>query len=72
MARHLWPAGIHVALVVVDGIVDLPRTRQGMPGKPDNFFIKPDDLADSVFKLTAQRPSAWSFEIEARPAIENW
>ena len=27
MARHLWPSGIHVALIVLDGVVDLPRTR---------------------------------------------
>jgi hypothetical protein len=27
MARSLWPQGIHVAFVVVDAVVDLPRTR---------------------------------------------
>ena len=27
MARHLWPAGIHVALIVVDGVVGGPVTR---------------------------------------------
>lgn len=72
MARHLWPAGVHVALVVLDGVVDTPATRQMFPDKPDTYFIKPDDVADSVFRLTQQRTSAWSFEIEARPAGENW
>ncbi len=28
MARTLWPRGIHVALTMVDGFVDLPRTRR--------------------------------------------
>ena len=23
MARHLWPSGVHVAVVIVDGVVDL-------------------------------------------------
>jgi len=72
MARALWPAGIHVALIVVDGVVDLPRTRERMPGKPDSFFIKPDDVAEIGFRLTQQRPSAWSFEVEARPFGETW
>jgi NAD(P)-dependent dehydrogenase (short-subunit alcohol dehydrogenase family) len=72
MARALWPAGIHVALIVVDGVVDLPRTRERMPGKPDSFFIKPDDVAEIGFRLTQQRPSAWSFEVEARPYGESW
>jgi NAD(P)-dependent dehydrogenase (short-subunit alcohol dehydrogenase family) len=26
MAKHFGPAGIHVALVIVDGVVDLPGT----------------------------------------------
>jgi NAD(P)-dependent dehydrogenase (short-subunit alcohol dehydrogenase family) len=72
MARHLWPAGVHVALAILDGVVDLPRTRQMMPGKPDSFFIKPDDVAESVWQLTRQPRSAWTFELEARPFGESW
>lgn len=72
MARHLWPAGVHVALVVIDGVVDLPKTRQAMPDKPDSFFLQPDDIAKTVHSLTEQPPSAWSFEVEARPFGEKW
>jgi NAD(P)-dependent dehydrogenase (short-subunit alcohol dehydrogenase family) len=72
MARSLWPAGIHVSLIVVDGVVDLPRTRQMMPDKPDSFFIKPSGVAETAYRLTCQDPSAWSFEVEARPFGESW
>lgn len=72
MARHLWPQGIHVSLIVVDGVVDLPRTRAMMKDKPDDFFIAPDDLAETAFHLTVQPRSAWSFEVEARPFKESW
>jgi len=74
MARHLWPQGIHVSLVIVDGVVDLPRTRAlaMMKDKPDDFFVAPDDLADTAFHLTTQPRSAWSFEVEARPFKESW
>ncbi len=72
MARQLWPAGIHVAVVILDGVVDLPRTRQMMPGKPDEFFVKPSELAESVWQLHRQPRSAWSFELEARPFGETW
>jgi NAD(P)-dependent dehydrogenase (short-subunit alcohol dehydrogenase family) len=72
MARHLWPAGIHVALIVVDGVVDLPRTRQRMPDKPDDFFIAPDGVANIAWQLVQQPRSAWSFEVEARPYRESW
>ncbi len=72
MARHLWPSGVHVALIILDGVVDTSATRKMMPDKPDNFFIKPDDVADNIIRLTQQKPSAWSFEIEARPFGEVW
>jgi NAD(P)-dependent dehydrogenase (short-subunit alcohol dehydrogenase family) len=72
MARHLWPSGIHVALIIVDGVVDLATTRKQMPGKPDSYFVKPDELAETAFHLTEQKQSAWSFEVEARPFGETW
>ena len=71
MARALGPAGIHVALIVVDGVVDLPRTRERMLDKPDSFFVKPDDVAEIGFRLTQQRPSAWSFAVRPAPASRS-
>lgn len=72
MARSLWPAGIHVALVVIDGVVDLERTRRAMPDKPDSFYVKPDGVAATVHWLSQQPSSAWAFEVEARPFAETW
>jgi NAD(P)-dependent dehydrogenase (short-subunit alcohol dehydrogenase family) len=72
MARHLWPSGVHVALVVIDGVVDLPATRERMPEKPDEFFVRPDDVASAVLAVVRQPRSAWSFEVEARPFGERW
>ncbi len=71
MARRLWPAGIHVALIIVDGVVDLPGTRKQMPDKSDDFFVQPDAVASTVWWLSRQARSAWSFEVEARPFGEN-
>ncbi len=72
MARTLGPQGIHVALIVIDAVVDLPRTRQNMPDKPDEFFLKPADMAASAVWLAKQPRSAWTFEIEVRPFGEKW
>jgi NAD(P)-dependent dehydrogenase (short-subunit alcohol dehydrogenase family) len=72
MAKQLWPAGIHVALVIIDGVVDLPATRKMMPDKPDDFFVKPDDVAATLHWLSSQPRSAWAFEVEARPFGEVW
>lgn len=72
MARHLGPSGIHVATIIVDAVVDTTATRKIMPDKPDGFFLQPADLAETVFNITQQKPSAWSSEIEVRPFGESW
>lgn len=71
LAKQLWPAGIHVSLIIIDGVVDLPRTRAAM-NKPDEFFVKPDDVAATAAWLSSQPRSAWAFEVEARPFGEKW
>ena len=72
MARFLDPEKIHVSYIIVDGVIDLERTRQAMPDKPDDYFISPDDLAQSVWFLTQQPPSTWTFELDVRPFGEKW
>ena len=72
LARQLWPEGVHVALVVVDGVVDLPRTRERMPDKPDAFFVRPSEVATTFVHLARQPRSAWTFELEVRPFGESW
>jgi NAD(P)-dependent dehydrogenase (short-subunit alcohol dehydrogenase family) len=72
MARALWPAGIHVALIVIDGVVDLEKTRAMMPDRSDEFFVDPAGVAEMAWQLTHQSRRAWSFEVEVRPFGENW
>lgn len=72
MARHLGGDGIHVALLIVDGVVDLPRTRALFGDRADDFFLKPDDIAQNVVHLVNQPRSAWTFEMDVRPHAEKW
>jgi len=72
LARSLGPQGIHVALVIVDGVIDLPRTREMFAGKPDSFFLEPEAIAETYYHLARQDPSAWTFEVDLRPRGEPW
>ena len=72
MARDLGPKGIHVGYLIIDGIIDLERTRKRMPDKADDFFMQPDAIADNVYAMTQQDRSAWAFEIDLRPYGERW
>ena len=72
MARDLGPKGIHVGYLIIDGIIDIERTRARFPDRADDFFMQPDAIADSVYALTQQDRSAWAFEIDLRPYGEKW
>ncbi len=72
MARGLGPQGIHVAYVIVDGVIDTPRTRSFLRDQPDAFFLAPDAVAASVMHLIQQDRSAWTFELDLRPFGERW
>ena len=68
MAKHLWPQGIHVAVMIIDGGIrppDAPRSDSG-------DYLEPDDIASLAHYLTTQPKSAWSFEVDARPMLEKW
>jgi NAD(P)-dependent dehydrogenase (short-subunit alcohol dehydrogenase family) len=72
MARSLGPKGIHVAYVVVDAVIDVPWTRQAFASRPDEFFARPDAIADTVYYVAHQDRSAWTFEVDLRPFGEKW
>ena len=72
MARSLGPKGIHVAYVVIDAVIDVPWTRAAFGSRPDEFFARPAAVADTVFHITQQDRSAWTFEVDLRPFGEKW
>lgn len=72
LARKLGPEGIHVCYVIIDGVIDIPRTRAMLPDRPDDFFLDPSAIAENIFHLTAQNRSTWTFELDLRPFGEQW
>jgi NAD(P)-dependent dehydrogenase (short-subunit alcohol dehydrogenase family) len=72
MARSLGPQGIHVAYVVVDAVIDVPWTRQAFASRPDEFFARPDAIAETVYHVAHQERAAWTFEVDLRPFGEKW
>ena len=72
MAREMGPKGVHVAFLMIDAVIDLAWTRERNPDKPDDYFIRPADIADEVWHVAHQPRSAWSFLTEIRPFGETW
>ena len=72
MARDLGPKGVHVGYVAIDAVIDLEWTRERMPDKPDDYFCKPQDIAEECYRIAHQPRSAWAFNSIIRPFGENW
>ena len=71
-ARRLGPDGIHVAYILIDAVIDVPWTREIATDKPDDFFIQPVDIAETIWHVVHQPRSSWSFNVELRPFGESW
>jgi NAD(P)-dependent dehydrogenase (short-subunit alcohol dehydrogenase family) len=72
LARQYGKQGVHVALIIIDGMVDLPSSRERMPDTPQEAFVSPEGFADAMSFLLHQRRSAWTFELDIRPHVEDW
>ncbi|MEO1172107.1 MAG: SDR family NAD(P)-dependent oxidoreductase [Myxococcota bacterium] len=76
MARELGPKGIHVAHLVVDGIINVPRVHAQMPELAaqvgEDGMLDPNAIADAYWTVHAQPRNAWTHELDVRPFKERW
>ena len=76
MARELGPKNIHVAHVVIDGVIDNRRSRERMAERvtslPDDSLLATDAIAELFWQLHVQARSAWTFEADLRPWAEKF
>lgn len=72
MARELWPQGVHIAHVIIDGQI-ASEGRQHLESQrgPDSL-LQPDAIAEMYFQLYLQPRSAWTFELDLRPWVEKF
>jgi hypothetical protein len=65
-----------VSHVVIDGVIDNPRTRARMAERlaalPPESLLAPEAIAEMYWQLHAQPRSAWTFEADLRPWSEKF
>jgi NAD(P)-dependent dehydrogenase (short-subunit alcohol dehydrogenase family) len=66
MAREFGVQGLHVAHVILDGMIDA----DGAP--PSDAGLAPDAIAECYFQIHRQERSTWSHEVDLRPAAEKF
>ena len=74
LAREFGPQGIHVAHVVIDGVIGGDYARNKFPNfvatKGDDGLLALDEIADAYWALHCQPRSAWTHELDLRPFKE--
>ena len=74
LAREFGPQGIHVAHVVVDGVIHGDYAEKQFPdfvtARGEDGLLEPDAIADAYWALHRQPKCAWTFELDLRPFKE--
>jgi NAD(P)-dependent dehydrogenase (short-subunit alcohol dehydrogenase family) len=71
LAREFGPKGVHVAHVVIDGLIDAPQTDLRF-GPAASGRMDSKSVAEAYVGLAAQHPSAWTQEMDLRPFAERF
>jgi len=71
LARELQPQNIHVGHIVIDGGIAKQGDARANERGPDGL-LDPNAIAETYLSLHRQQRSAWAWEIELRPWVENF
>jgi len=71
LARELQPKNVHVGHIVIDGGIAKENDSRANEKGPD-ALLHPDAIAETYLSLHRQPRSAWAWEIELRPWVENF
>ncbi|XP_021274711.1 very-long-chain 3-oxoacyl-CoA reductase [Herrania umbratica] len=85
LAREFQPLGVHVAHIIIDGVIGPPRgpsaSQRGLVGEQKQsggggdgaaMMMDPDALAQTYWHLHVQDRTAWTQEIDLRPSITRF
>lgn len=84
LARDLGPKGVHVGYITVDAAIDVTWLGEDKdtatwleppadwPWPREDYFAKPEAIAQEVFHLAHQDRSTWTFDLVVRPFAEKW
>jgi NADP-dependent 3-hydroxy acid dehydrogenase YdfG len=71
-AQELRGSGIHVALLIVDGIIESPKTAQMTRGMSRDALVRQQDVAEAVRFLASQPARGMTHELVITPVGARW
>lgn len=71
-AAELREQGVHVALLIVDAVIESEKTAQWLEGEPPERSASMEEVARAIRYLHEQSPRGWTHELQLTPALERW
>jgi NAD(P)-dependent dehydrogenase (short-subunit alcohol dehydrogenase family) len=71
-AAELREQGVHVALLIVDAVIESEKTAQWLEDEPPERSASMEEVARAIRYLHDQSPRAWTHELQLTPALERW
>jgi NAD(P)-dependent dehydrogenase (short-subunit alcohol dehydrogenase family) len=71
-AGELREQGVHVALLIVDAIIESEKTKGWLEDAPPEKSASMEEVARAIKYLHEQSPRAWTHELQLTPALERW
>lgn len=76
LAKEYGPKGVHVAHIIIDGVVNGDRAQTNFGNYLDKLSedgaLQPAAIADAYWMVHSQHRSAWTHELDLRPFSEHW
>ncbi|UZJ52447.1 hypothetical protein CBS101457_001767 [Exobasidium rhododendri] len=77
VAKEYGPKNIHISHVVVDGLIESQQAIDHLgldkgTRFPDGSALRPEEMCKAWLFLASQHRSAWTFEMDLRPAKEHF
>jgi NAD(P)-dependent dehydrogenase (short-subunit alcohol dehydrogenase family) len=72
LAREFGSQGIHVAHIIIDGMINTPRVQAMASNRDVHTLVSPDAIAETYWQLYKQDTTAWTLELDLRPAVEKF
>jgi len=72
LAKEFGPQGVHVSHAIIDGVIDIPRTKEWLKDMGPEAKLSAEGIANDYWHLHTQPVTNFTWEIDLRPAVEKW
>ena len=71
-AAELREHNVHVALLIVDAVIESDKTAKWLEEEPPEKSASMEQVAAAVKYLYSQSPRGWTHELQLTPSLERW